>query len=399
MRQLLASPALYAAAMYGATGIGFASANLLLARFLAITDFALVTLLMALLNVSIPLATAGMEGVVNRRTLDLGPRMLRRVLITSTVVAALAVATGRIVYGLEALFLLVLFPSVVAGGATFLAAAHFQSVQRFTLSIFLNQHSNYLFLIAAVAMVAFGIYSPYFPFLVMLMGYLATAAWAWLEFCKKTLREGRSRQEFPWREALFYAGIQAAGLLLLGMERLLVPKLLTLADLATFGVLSAVALAPFRILELAVGYTLLPRLRATADVATRRTLLAYEAAIVGATGLVASLVVWYLAPPIAALFVGQKYELPSVLLLAAIVAGSIRVAASIPRASATALCSTRQLGYLAVLMWLSVGCSFVGAVVGARWGLVGIIYGVTFGWGFRGVAAACVAARHLRRAD
>jgi len=399
MRQLLASPAFYVAAMYGATGIGSASANLLLARFLTITDFALVTLLMALLNVSLPLATAGMNGVVNRRILDLGPRMLRRVLITSAVAAGLAVGAGRIIYALDALSLLVLFPCVVAGGATFLAAAQFQSVQRFTLSIFLNQLSNYLFLIAALAMVFFAIYRPWFPLLIILMGYVATAAWAWSKFCKKTLRRGRSAQDFPWREALFYAGIQAAGLLLFSMERLLVPKLLTLDDLATFGVLSAVALAPFRILELAVGYTLLPRLRATTDVAARRTLLAHEAGTVAATVLVASLVVWYLGPPIAALFVGQKYELTPVLLLAAIVAGSIRVASSLPRASATALCSTRELGYLAVLMWLSVGCALAGAVVGARWGLVGIIYGVAFGWGCRGVAAACVAARHLRRVD
>jgi O-antigen/teichoic acid export membrane protein len=395
-RRLIASPVVYTAALYAASGLGFAVANLLLARALSTADFALVTLLMAMLNLSIPLAAAGMDGVVIRRTVDLGPRMLRRVLLTSTAVALLTVVAGRMVYGLDAFFLIVLFPNIVAAGATFLASAKLRSSQRFVLALSLQLSSNYLFLIAALAILYFSIDKPWFPFLITLIGYLSAAAWVWTKFFREALFREQLIEDFPWHDALFYAGMQAAGILLLGMERLLVPKLLSLADLATLGVLSAIALAPFHLLEMAVGYTLLPRLRAAAAIAARRKLVAYEAMIVAAIAFVGSLAVWHLAPPIADLIVGDKYELTPALLLGAIIAGVVRVAASILRASATAFCSTRELGHLAVLTWLAVGCAGVGAWIGAHWGLVGVIYGVTFGWACRGLAAAQVAGRYFR---
>lgn len=394
--RLLASPVVYTAALYGASGLGFAAANLILARALSTTDFALVTLLMALLNLSIPLAMLGVDGVVLRRLIDLGPRTLRRVLITSTAVAVVTVAIGRLAYQLDPWLLTILFPSIIAAGATYLASAKLRSNQRFALSLLLQQFSNYLFLAAAIAIAYFGIRQPWFPFVILLIGYVAAAVLVWTRLLKEALRRERLVEEFPWQDALFYAGMQSAGILLLGLERLLVPVLLSLADLATLGVLSAVALAPFHLLEMAVGYTLLPRLRAAAAVATRRRLVAYETVLVAVIALVGGIAVWYLAPVVADLIVGDKYELTPALLLATIVAGVVRVASSLTRATATAFCTTRELGHLAVLTWLAVGAAGLGALAGAQWGLVGVIYGVTLGWACRGLAAAHVAARYLR---
>ena len=394
--RFLVSPVFYTAAIYTTSGLCFTAAALLLARVLSIADFARVTLLMALLNLSIPLATAGMDGVVVRRTLDLGPRMLRRVMITSAIVALITVTAGYMIYKLDVSLLAVLLPTIVAGGTTFLAAAQYRAMRKFLLSLSLSQSSNYLFLLAPFVMMASGIHRAWFPFLIVLLGYLITAVWVWTKLCRDALGRSTLRQDFPWHDALFFAGTQSAGLLLLGMERLLVPKLLSFDDLATFGVLAAVALAPFRILEMAVGFTLLPRLRAAKDITARRQLMTYEAATVALAVLLGCLAVWYLAPPIAALFVGDKYQLTPALLFAVIVAGSIRVVSGLPRASATAFCTTRELGHLAVLGWLAVGCAFLGALVGARWGIVGIIYGVAFGWLCRGLSAVHIAARYLR---
>jgi hypothetical protein len=393
-RRLLGSPIIYTAALYAMSGLGFAAANLVLARQLSTPDFALVTLLMALLNVSIPLATAGMDGVVSRYTLDLGPPLLGRVLATSALVGLTTVAVGRAVYGLDALSIAILLPSIVAGGTTYLAAAHLRSRRRFVLSITLAQAATYLFLIAGMAVLFVPVRTPGFVLGVVMVGLVAAAAWIWLRYRRK--EPAGERGQFPWHDALFYVAAQTAVLLLLSMERLIVPKLLTFDDLATLGVLSAVALAPFRILQMAVGFTLLPQLRAATGGQARRGLVVREAVVCAITVGLGSLVVWSMARPLAGWFVGDRYEITPMLLLAAIVGGAARVASSIPRSAATALCTTEELGRLAGLTWFAVGCAFLAAWSGSAWGLAGIMYGVAFGGLVHGLAAAIVAAPHLR---
>jgi O-antigen/teichoic acid export membrane protein len=395
-RRLLGLPIIYTAALFAASGLGFAGANLILARLLSTSDFALVVLAMALLNVSIPLAPAGMDGVINRHTLDFGPSLLGRVLATSAIVGLITATLARTVYGLDALAGAILFSSIIAGGTTYLTAAHLRSRHQFVLSITLGQSSTYLFVVAAMVTLGAPIRTPDFVLGVIMVGLVAAAAWIWLRYSSK--EPAGARRDVPWHDGLFYVGAQAAGLLLLSMERLIIPKLLTFEDLATFGVLSAVALAPYRILQMAVGFALLPQLRAAKSGEARRNLVAREVAVCAVIVMLGSLVVWWLAPPVAAWFVGDKYPITPMLLLAAIVAGSIRVAASIPRSAATALCTTEDLGRLAGLTWVAVGCAVLGAWLGSAWGLPGIMYGVAFGGLVHGLAAARVSARYLREA-
>jgi hypothetical protein len=393
-RRLLRSPVIYFAALYAVSGVGFAVANLVLARLLSTSDFALVTLLTALLNVSIPLATAGTDGVVNRHAMDLGPPLLGRVLATSAMVGLATATLARTVYGLDAPLIAILFPSIMAGGITYLTAAHLRSRHRFVLSITLGQGPTYLFLLAAVVVLFVPIRTPGFVLGVVMVGLLAASAWIWLHYGRR--QSASERRAFPWHDALYYVGAQAAGLLLLTMERLVVPKLLTLEDLATLGVLSAVALAPYRILQMAIGFSLLPRLRAAANRDARRSLVAQEAVLCAVTVIFGSLAVWWMAPTIAVWFVGDRYEITPSLLLAAIVAGSVRVASSIPRSAATALCTTGELGRFAGLTWVAVGSAFLGAWIGSAWGLPGILYGVALGGLVQGLAAAGLSVRYLR---
>jgi hypothetical protein len=393
-RHLLGSPIMYTAALFAASGLGYAGANLVLARLLSTSDFALVILVMALLNVSIPLAPAGMDGVVNRHTLDLGAPLLRRVLATSATVGLITATLARTLYGLDALSIAILFSSIVAGGTTYLAAAHLRSRHKFVVSIALGQGSTYLFVVAAVAVLCVPIRTPELVLGVIMAGLVAAAAWIWLRY--RSQEPAGERRHFPRHDALFYVGAQAAGLLLLSMERLIIPKLLTFEDLATFGVLSAVGLAPYRILQMAIGFTLLPQLRAAKSGGARRSLVAHEAIVCGLTITLGSLVVWWMAPSIAAWFVGDRYQITPMLLLAAIVAGSVRVAASIPRSAATALCTTEELGRLAGLTWVAVGLASLGAWIGSSWGLAGIMYGVAFGGLVHGLAAVRIAARYIR---
>ena len=62
--------------IYGASGLGFAGANLILARVLPTAEYGLFTLVIALVNLSFALAPSGVDGIVQRRQLDAGPILL-----------------------------------------------------------------------------------------------------------------------------------------------------------------------------------------------------------------------------------------------------------------------------------------------------------------------------------
>ena len=90
MRALWRSTTLRSAAVLGFSGVGFAVANLVLARALPTEEYAVLTLVVALVNVGYPMAAAGVDGMVNRRRLEAGPRLLRRLMQASIPVALVA---------------------------------------------------------------------------------------------------------------------------------------------------------------------------------------------------------------------------------------------------------------------------------------------------------------------
>jgi Na+-driven multidrug efflux pump len=49
-----------------------------------------------------------------------------------------------------------------------------------------------------------------------------------------------------------------------------------------------------------------------------------------------------------------------------------------------------------ILGWVSVGLAIPAALVGGRWGLAGVIYGVGLGWLLRALGALVVTLRHLK---
>jgi O-antigen/teichoic acid export membrane protein len=147
----------------------------------------------------------------------------------------------------------------------------------------------------------------------------------------------------PWKEAFTLAGVSASGLVLTQLDRLVIPHLLTLADLATYGVLAAIVGSPFRVLQRGVGYSLLPRLSAAPTVAARRRLIAHEARLVGAIVLAGSVCLWLVTPPIERWILAGKYHLGGSLVIAAIVAGVAKVLNAFSRATVTALADRREL--------------------------------------------------------
>jgi O-antigen/teichoic acid export membrane protein len=195
---------------------------------------------------------------------------------------------------------------------------------------------------------------------------------------------------------LSFAGLNAAGLVLLQLDRLVIPHVLTVHDLATYGVLAAVAGSLFRVLSQGVGYTLVPRLRAAEDTAERRLLIAHEARLVGAIVVGGAIVIWFVTPLIERWFLAGKYHLAGALVLAAVVSGSAKVLNAFGKSIVSALSTPAELSLVNLLGWVSVAVAIMAGVLGARWGLAGVIYGVAVGWGIRALSCFVLAARHLK---
>jgi O-antigen/teichoic acid export membrane protein len=396
VKKLWYSPTLRSVMVYGASGLGFAGANLILARLLPTTEYALFTLVMALANLGYSLAPAGVDGIVNRRALDAGPGLLHRTLSAALLVGLIFVVVAQLTYHMSPLMLVVLFVSTVAGGAMAVAGAQFQSERRYAISLGLTQSPNLVLLLAALAVIASDDRQAWLPLVISALGYVVAAAYGWSVLFRERVSKPGRETWFPWSEAFAFAGLNAAGLVLIQLDRLIIPWVLPLEELATYGVLAAIAGSLFRVLQMGVGYTLLPRLRVAGSVPERRNLIAQEAKLVALMVIAGSLAIWLVTPMIERWFLEGKYDLTGSLLLAAVVSGVAKIMNAFSKATVTAMATPGELSLVNVLGWASVALAIPAAVFGARWGLAGVIYGVGFGWLLRAVTAFYVTLRHLK---
>ena len=384
--------------VYGASGLAFAGASLLLARLLSTEHYALLTLVVALSTLGYHLAPAGLDAVVTRGRVAAGRPLLKRVAVATTTIGAGVSGAALAAYGLSAGTSALLFAATASGGLMLVAAARFQSEQRFTLSLALLSAPNLLLLLGAAATLSVEARTATLPFAILAVGLVLVAGLGWL----LVLREqppvaAAGTAAIPWSEAFALAGVAAAGMLLIQLERLVIPYVLPLADLALFGVLGAIAGSLFRLLQMAVGFTLLPRLRKAVTVLERRQLLAHElrfAVVIAAAGAVAILVV---TPLVEHWLLAGKYDLSLGLVLAMIFSGIAKIAHAFAKAAATALATARELAFVNAAGWFSVALAVGAAVVGAHsWGLAGLIYGVGAGWLAWAALSFVLVVRHLR---
>jgi O-antigen/teichoic acid export membrane protein len=389
------SPTLRSMVVYGASGVAFAGANLLLARVLSTEHYALLTLVVALLTLGYHLAPAGLDAVVTRARIDVGAALLKRVAVAAGLVATALSAAALAAYGVSAVTALLLLVATVAGGLTLVAAARFQSQQRFAPALALVTCPNLLLLLGALATLATDSRTPTLPFVILAVGLVLAAALGWL-FVLREPRETASSSAIPWGEAFALAGVSAAGMLLIQLERLVIPYVLPLADLALFGVLGAVAGSLFRLLQMGVGFSLLPRLRSAAGVEERRQLIAHELRLAFVIALAGAVAVLVLTPLVERWLLAGKYHLPLALVLAVLFSGVAKIAHAFAKAVATALATPRELALVNAAGWISVAVAVCAAVAASRWGLTGVIYGVGLGWLTWAVLAFALVVRHLR---
>jgi O-antigen/teichoic acid export membrane protein len=396
VRELWRSPTLRGAVVYGASGIGFAGANLILARVLPTAEYGLFTLVLALVNLGFALAPAGIDGIVNRRHIEAGPKLLRRTIAASMLVGVVLVMIAEITYEMSIPLLLVLFVSTAAGGVMVVAGAQFQSERRYGISLALTQSPNLALVVAALAVMVSNHREARLPLLISALGFvLASACGWWILFRERAAKQVHDSW-FPWREALSLAGINASGLLLVQLDRLIIPHVLTVHDLATYGVLAAIAGSLFRVLQMGVGYSLVPRLRVADSVSERRRLIAHEAKLVGAIVVGGSVVIWFVTPLIERWFLMGKYHLGASLLVATLFSGVAKIMNAFTRSTVTALATPAEVSMVNLFGWASAALAIPAAVFGARWGLAGVIYGVGLGWLARALTALLLTLRHLK---
>ncbi len=233
MKRLWRSATLRSVAVLGFSGLGFAEANLLLARALPTREYALLTLVVALVNVGYPLAAAGVDGMVNRRQIEASPRLLRRILRSIVPVGLAFTATGMAIYGTSPSVTLMILLCTMAGGALLVAGGQFQSEQRFGPSLALNQSPNLVLLLAAGWVLLAGSQRAETPLAMWTAGFVAAAVLGWWVLFRERHAKPHRSVDFPWSEALAIAGLNTAGLLLIQLERLLLPHLLPLEALTT----------------------------------------------------------------------------------------------------------------------------------------------------------------------
>src|SRR3954465_7625513 len=140
-------------------------------------------------------------------------------------------------------------------------------------------------------------------------GFIVAAAYGWWVLFRERASKPHRETWFPWSEAFSFAGVNTAGLVLIQLDRLVIPHVLPLHDLATYGVLAAIAGSMFRVLQMGVGYTLIPRLRTATSVMERRRLISHEAKLVSAVVVAGSAVIWFVTPLVERWLLQGKYHL------------------------------------------------------------------------------------------
>jgi O-antigen/teichoic acid export membrane protein len=414
LRNLARSASIRAAFVLGAGGVAFTVCNLVLARMLPTEAYGVLTLVIGILSVASLAAPWGLDLVIARRGLTLGPGMRRAVVLTSLASGFATAAIAMLVYDLPLTLAAALFVATTAAGVIQGGVAHFQGQQKFGPGAWLLQLSNAALIPAAIASLAWSLTTAIAPSLLIAAAGLVGAIWTWWLVVRGESRmpvaadaravPGQGRMapvvvSALWREAVSLVAITVASSVFLQLERLVLVPAIGVAALALFGVVAALVGSPFRMIQQAVLFTLIPGMRAANGLQARRALLRREMVLISCAVGLGSVVLWFLAPPLAHLFLGGRYELAEALMLAAIVSGLLKVFSAFATSVAVALGSDRDLRRVSATAWVSIGVSVAGAFIAAPWGLTGALYGISVGWLTRTLAAAWIAAPHLMNAD
>jgi O-antigen/teichoic acid export membrane protein len=393
--KLLRAPSIRVSWYYAASGACFAIATLAMARIFPPTEFGVVALAIAITNVGVVVASAGLAGVRLRHAIRTDGTLLKRALEVVLSVGALLGLCGLLVYELAPSVALAIVAAVAAGGMTFLGLVPFQKAHRFEVSVPFGQTGNLMLLVSA----AFLFLLPaarvaWLPTAIVALAYGIVTAWLWRHPTARAA-EGVAVGRQHRHDATQFTLFAAADEVMWQLERLLIPILLGIGDLAVFAVIGAIAIAPYHVLASAATATLTPRLQAATPGAGRRSLMIRELRVMVGLAFLGGVLILICVPPLVAWYLGPKIAVTIPVLLAAIAGGTARVLAAIARAPAAAFGTGSELTRISAGAWLALALGMLAAWWLANFALTGLVLGVAFGWLVRGAVAVKVAWHHV----
>ncbi len=379
--RLLKSDSLRSAIGFAVGGAGFAAGNILLAKVMSPEAFGVVALVLALNQFGLTFGPFGLEVVANRHRPRVGRRLGLLALALATATGMVAAAIAYWYYGLSAGIVALLLPMVMGSATGRVCSALFQGEQLFKFAMILSQASNYILLFIALLALGLSLTSESFVLALMAVGYLLVSVLGWW-VAYRAVNDGRREIPFDmaFREGAAALGIGVGVEILSQFERLAIPKVGSVEMLGTYAVLAAVAGSPFRMIRIATSFSLLPRLRAAASAAEARAVIVRESLTALSMAIASSVVIVLVAPLVFNILLKGKYEIGAGLIGATIVVGMAKIWESFSTAVTMSCGTPRSMASISVLAWICLVIAAGAMVIGARHGLVGILYGVGSAW-------------------
>jgi hypothetical protein len=393
----LRSPSILAIVRIGLGGLAFSLGSLMFAETLPMAEFTAVVLMMALSQVALCTGPLGADTLINRVRGTPARSAWLRVLLTCAVVATLL--TGASIYSYEFTILnaSILFVICLGSGVNRFASAVYQSRQDFRKSQWITQIHNAIFLLIAAVTYSLNLDTALPAFVTIAVAYVLVPSLVWArissELASSTALNRTS--DIKWDEGYPIVASTLAIVFLAQLERLSIPNLLGERELATFAVLAAIVGGPFRVLQIGMRYTLLPRLNDARNKLEIRQILVRDAMLAGIAIGLASLAIAIVTPWLMRVFFAEKYSIGAGLIAAALVVGTGKVVSSLSAVVTTSLGEKKTLQKLNIWSWISLAVAIVSAVVCSSFGLTGLVYGVSVGWYLYFCAGVVLSAQYV----
>lgn len=397
LKALYRSASLRIAAAMGIGGICFSLGSLLLARVMPTDEYGLVSLVFGIVGVAGLTAPLGLDQVAARRGIRLDAGWRRAALGACLLTSLVAATAAALVYHLSAALALSVAIITLALGVAQSAGGHFQGQQHLRTAVWVVQLLNGALILVALLDLGMRLGSAGEVCLAIAAVAILAAAAVWSLMSR---REGEGeRQPTPWKlrgEAMSLLTVQTCSTAFIQLERLLLGPIVGLHDLAVYSVLAALVSSPFRLLQAAVQFTLIPTLRLAGDARARRAKITREAALVFATITAGSVAIWVLASPLARSLTADRYDLSHALIAATLISGFLKVLSGFLTSVVVSCGEERRLRLLSLICWGSMGIGVAGAFLTGPWGLVAVLYGISAGWLIRCFGTAWLALPYLR---
>lgn len=363
------------ALVFAASGAAFALANILLARGLEVEAYARFALAIAVYNVAALVAPLGMDQLSIRRSLTYTRTIVALQFAMSALVGLAFAFAAQAYVAMSLSATLALAAAITVGGVMVGATAEVRRRGSTFIALVTYILPNIGLLV--IGAIAVGIEQA--PLDGVLWSYaLVTGIAALIALGLANRGEGIASgpSGYSFAEAMPLLGLAALGTLTLQMERLVLPAMIDLKSLATFSLLSSLAIFPFRLISSGMGFALTPQLSDREKIAANYTRVKVEMAALVALLAVGAAILVFLVPVLMPWLTEGRYQASHWLVLAACASGLVMVGQALARAIITALGSLSMLHVLNIAGWTGLALSIAAAWYASQYGLIGVILAV-----------------------